>query len=153
MKIENFISGFFLLFSFLYPCTGWMQIEGNDIYALMGKSVKDEKVAEFLKQINVDPESGISYENGVRVYIDGNRLVRLYLYFDGWLEGKKINTFKWKFPNLIHENYHIYDAERQFGQALEKDGRKALFVKDGIQVEIMYKDDEMLHPSYVHLMK
>jgi len=129
------------------------QVEGDAIYGLMGKSVKDEKVAEFLKQVNPDPDYGFNYENGVRVYIDGNRLMRLYLYFEGWVEGRKMNTFRWQFPNKIHENYHIYDAERQFGPALEKDGRRALFVKDGVQVEIVYKDDEMMHPAYVHLMK
>jgi len=152
MKIKMYNNLKFTWFAFI-PLFIQAQIEGNAIYGLLGKSVNDKQVSEFLKQINPDPESGISYENGVRVYTDGNRLFRLYLYFDGWLEGKKIQTFKWKFPSKIHENFHIFDAEREFGPASEKSSKKAIFLINDIQLEIVFKDDEMLHPSYVHLMK
>lgn len=129
------------------------QIEGDEILTIMGKSINDPKAAEFLKQVNPDPDYGFNYENGVRVYTDGSRISRLYLYFESWVEGKKMNTFKWKFPGLIHSNYTIYDAERYFGPAQEKYDRRAIFLKDGVQIEIVFKDEQMLQPSYVHLMK
>lgn len=148
--IFSFLVGFLAL---SFPFYVVAQIEGDEILSLIGKSVKDPKAAEFLKQVNPDPDYGINYENGVRVYTDGNRISRIYLYFEGWVEGKKMNTFKWKFPGLIHSNFTIYDAERYFGPALEKYDQRAIFVKDGVQIEIVFKDEQMLQPSYVHLMK
>lgn len=123
----------------------------DDITALVGKSVSEAPVAAFVTKMNVDAQTGISYDNGIQLFKDKSILYEIYLFNAIDLNGQAMKAYKGALPFGISFKETTESLTKKIGVAPEAYGEHFVWNIKGQRLEVAFKDEKKTEISFISL--
>lgn len=123
----------------------------DDITALVGKPVSEASVAAFVAKLNVDGQTGISYENGIQLFKDETTLYEIYLFNAIDLNGQAMKAYKGTLPFGISFKETTETLTKKIGSAPEAYGEHFVWNIKGQRLEVAFKDEKKTEISFISL--
>lgn len=120
---------------------------------LLGKTVTDPAVSSFTGTNRLDPATGLSYENGVQVFNDGQSVYAIYLFNSTSLNGQSVNAYKGALPFRLTFNETPATLKSKIGQAPTTTGDQLVWDLKDYRLGVSFTDDKKTQVSYISVEK
>jgi hypothetical protein len=121
------------------------------IQDLVGKPFNSPEVQRFVLPLALDATTGISYENGVQAFHDGNTLFALYFFNTGSLNGQAVKAYRQQLPYGLTFRETTETLKKKLGSSPAPKGDHWLWKLGTVEVEIAFSDTKKTEISFLAL--
>lgn len=125
----------------------------TDVTALVGKPVSDAQVTAFISANKLDANTGLSYENGVQVFHDGQTVYEISLFNTSTLNGNPVQAYKGVLPYKLTFKDAPDVLKTKLGNAPVEKGEHLVWDMKDHTVEVAFTDPKKTEIAYILLEK
>jgi len=125
----------------------------TDVTTLLGKPLTDSFVANFIAAHKLDPATGLSYDNGIQMFNDGQTVYEIYLFNKTTLNGTTMQSYKGELPAKLVFADNIGTLRVKLGQEKSTNGDHAVWDMGTYMMEIAFTSDTKNEIAYIVLQK
>lgn len=146
MKIKHWMLGLVLMGAITASAQ-------TDVTALVGKPVADPQVKAFMDTHKLDANTGLSYENGVQLFHDGQTVYEISLFNSSILNGNAVQAYKGVLPYKLTFKDTPAILKTKLGTTPTEKGEHLVWDLKDQQVEVAFTDDKKTEIAYILLEK
>lgn len=125
----------------------------TDVATLLGKPANDAAVTAFADANKLDANTGLSYENGVQVFHDGQTVYEISLFNQTSLNGNPMKPYKGTLPHKMTFKDTPATLNAKLGGTPSSKGDRLAWDLKTYWVEVAYADEAKTEIAYILLEK
>ena len=125
----------------------------TDVTTLLGKPITDPSVSAFITAQKLDAVTGLSYENGVQLFNDGQTVYQIYLFNKTTLNGTAVNAYAGVLPFRLTFKETPATLKTKIGVIPVAKGDHLVWDLKDYRLEVAFTDEKKTDIAYVVLEK